>query len=408
MKINRRIISLAIMLCLVFSFSAVAYADVTATEARQSVAVLATYVQINNESPELYSCGTCVFVGEKGKDVQYLLTNHHVVQDYIDYGKGELISNGDATLKMILRVYFSANDYTEAYVVESDSAQDIALLRLASPTNKRSSLKVMIPDDSLVGSQVYSIGYPGYADDKVVDPTSTWGINDSLVTRGTVGRLLTRSGHGTRWIQLADTQWNHGNSGGPLVNEKGVMVGLVSSGYSDGSADMYVAANIERAVVMMNNNGIKFDLVGEGFPVEIILAVAGVLVLAAIIILIVNKKKTGTKIDPTPTYKRRATVRSLAAQHGGMRVDVSQQIMIGRANNCQIRFAEGTPGISSVHCSISWDENTGEFILMDLKSSYGTFLETGMKLTPHTPYRLRNGDSFYLAEAKNTLRVEVE
>ena len=83
-------------------------------------------------------------------------------------------------------------------------------------------------------------------------------------------------------------------------------------------------------------------------------------------------------------------------------------LLIGRSPSCGLRLPENTPGISREHCSIRWDESTGEFVLEDTKSSYGTFLMTGQKLTPYVQYRLRNGDSFYLADMSNMMRLEVE
>ena len=66
-----------------------------------------------------------------------------------------------------------------------------------------------------------------------------------------------------------------------------------------------------------------------------------------------------------------------------------------------------TPGVSAWHCSVVWDGRTGEFLLTDLKSTYGTFLATGQKLTPGVACRLKAGDTFYLGEQSNALRVEL-
>ncbi len=401
---KKRCLAILVALTILLSLNICAFADTTASEARNGVAVLATCAQINGGTPTPWAHGTCFFIGNGGENPQYMLTNYHVVQDYLEYGRGETISTGEGVLKMLLRVYYSNNDYAEAYLVDYDEAQDTALLRLAAPTDKRSALKLHIPDDSLVGSQIYTIGYPGYAD--YIDPTTTWGINDSLVTKGTIGRLSIVRGSGTQWLQLADTQWNGGNSGGPLVADDGAVVGMVSWGYSDESKDMYLAVNIESVIPMLNNNGVEYELVGEGLPSWLlpaaIAAVAAVLLVVVIVIVAKKLKKKDLVV-------RIATVRSLAAQHAGQRAVVgSQQVFIGRQSNCAIIFANNTPGVSGVHCSLSWDKNTGDFTLTDLKSTYGTFLVTGQKLNPHVPYRLRNGDSFYLGEMSNMLRVEVE
>ena len=71
-------------------------------------------------------------------------------------------------------------------------------------------------------------------------------------------------------------------------------------------------------------------------------------------------------------------------------------------------FGEKTPGVSSRHCSLAYDNASGDFILTDLNSTYGTFLANGQKLMPQTPYHLRVGEQFYLGGDANSLRVEIQ
>ena len=81
-------------------------------------------------------------------------------------------------------------------------------------------------------------------------------------------------------------------------------------------------------------------------------------------------------------------------------------LMFGRDPACAVHMPNGTPGVSARHCVLRVDR--GELVLEDLQSTYGTYLANGQKLTPGVPYRLREGDSFYLGEPANTLRVEME
>jgi pSer/pThr/pTyr-binding forkhead associated (FHA) protein len=115
-------------------------------------------------------------------------------------------------------------------------------------------------------------------------------------------------------------------------------------------------------------------------------------------------------IEPAPIKKAVPVIRSMSSQHLGMTVALSSQpMLIGRdAGVCRIVFREDTPGVSSKHCQIYYDENVKAFILTDLKSSYGTFLASGQKLTPNAPYQLRPKDSFYLGEKDNAIFVDLE
>lgn len=87
----------------------------------------------------------------------------------------------------------------------------------------------------------------------------------------------------------------------------------------------------------------------------------------------------------------------------------SRQITLGRdAAACQLVFRDGTPGISRFHCQVTWDAGRKEFVLTDMKSSYGTFLSNGRRLTPGATYYISPGDFFYLGDRANEIRTELE
>ena len=102
-------------------------------------------------------------------------------------------------------------------------------------------------------------------------------------------------------------------------------------------------------------------------------------------------------------------VHSMAEQHKNQKVSVKDiTILAGRSTDCGIIYKAETPGVSGRHCSISWDAGSHDFIVKDVGSTYGTYLESGMKLEPNKEYRLKAGESIYLGEKENMLRMEVE
>lgn len=394
------------------------------TEVREGVAVLATCLELDGNT-QLASWGTCFFVGAKGEQPQYLVTNHHVVEDYLNNGAGQWVGlsdgSNDHVAKVYLRVYFDANEYVEAYIVDYDEPQDIALLRTESPVEKRKSLPLLSPDNGMIGATVYAVGYPGISDNMHMDSVTSWDIDDVTVTTGSIGRLITTSGTGTKWLQT-DVALSSGNSGGPMVNGDGAVVGVNQSVLTGELANEYYAVNIDTVMSMLNSNGIKYEVWGDSSfsMLSVVIGIAAVILVAAVVIIILMVVKSGGKTEKNSAGQSGGeasgqtaqipSVRSMAAQHNGMRVAVKgRQIIIGRdQKNCTIAFADKTPGVSNRHCSITWDENTGEFILTDLNSSYGTFLMDGRRLTPGVGQRLKPGDSFYLGEKGNWFRVEVE
>jgi hypothetical protein len=338
----------------------------------------------------------------------------------------------ETVAKVKLRVYFDENDYVEAYVEDYNETKDIALLRLESPTDKRKPIALCSPTEDMIGSTIYCVGFPGSADNLYVDTISSWGKEDATVTTGTISRFLTTSGTGVKSIQT-DAVIQHVNSGGPMVNANGSVIGIDTYLVDTDGESHYYAVSIDEVISMLNNNNVPYYM-EKSSGISALLEnkallggiAAGVLIIIIIIILVVvmsNKKKSGAPkpaaapaqplqaqdISVPPVQTRRGMIRSLSAQHNGQSYDVDRNgILIGRDRaNCRIVYSEGTPGVSSRHCSITFDETSGEFLLTDLRSTYGTFLMNGQKLEPNVPYHLRAGESFYVGESSNALKVEV-
>lgn len=89
----------------------------------------------------------------------------------------------------------------------------------------------------------------------------------------------------------------------------------------------------------------------------------------------------------------------------GRRLELSgRPVIFGRdVSRCTAVYPPDTKGISGLHCQIVQSGN--DVILTDCGSTYGTYLADGRRLAPNTPCRLNSGDSFYLAEPRNTFRV---
>lgn len=456
---KKRIASSLLAVFLLLAIPLTASADFD-PETRNSVVVVETCLELDAGTVS-FGWGTGFFVGEDGQDPTYLITNHHVIEPFLESGEGELVqaetTEGVLTGRSKIRVFYDSDDFEEAYPVAYDEIKDLAVLKLGAATSKRTPLPLCSPTDNMVGSTIYAVGYPGLAENIFADATTTWGPSDVSVTSGSISRLLTTSGTGQMRLQI-DCVIRHGNSGGPLVNENGQVLGIAVSSVSDEEdSSMYYGVNIDEVIPYLKQYDVPYVLqeagatqsssetslaegtapagdtivvpesveeepegASGGVPaaVWVVIGVAVAAVAGVVIFLLLQKgKKTPAQVQPVqpapapaPAPQKVPVLRSLAQQHNGVRIPIQgRQILIGTSQGeCQVVFRPGTPGVSRRHCSISWDAATGDFILTDLGSSFGTFLENRQKLAQGVPTRLRPGDRFYLGSPENLMSTGLE
>ena len=350
-----------------------------------------------------YWRGTGFFIGAKGENPQYIVTNCHVVEEFILAGKA--LGGGQ------LHVLFDKNDEAEAYLVDYDAEKDIAVLRLAEATEKRIPLPLKTPQESALGSEAYAVGYP-LAADITVQAVNSFSQKDATVTTGSISRFLTESGTGRNLIQT-DAALGGGNSGGPLIDSSGAVIGINTAG-SKLDQNLFYAVSVGEVLPLLDKNSIPYTLAPEtksGGNTMLYVGV-GIAALAVIVILavVLGKKKKPAQSGEKAARGGAPVLRSMASQHGGMVVQLhGQPVQIGRDGAvCRLVYQDGTPGVSSKHCQVYFDQKDGQFVVTDLNSTYGTFLSNGQRIAPNTPVRLAPKSSFYLGEADNAVYVDLE
>ena len=350
-----------------------------------------------------YWRGTGFFIGAKGENPQYIVTNCHVVEEFILAGKA--LGGGQ------LHVLFDKNDEAEAYLVDYDAEKDIAVLRLAEATEKRIPLPLKTPQESALGSEAYAVGYP-LAADITVQAVNSFSQKDATVTTGSISRFLTESGTGRKLIQT-DASLGGGNSGGPLIDGSGAVIGINTAG-SKLDSNLFYAVSVSEVLPLLDKNSIPYTLAPETKSGGNTMLYVGVGI-AALVVIVILAVVLGKKKKPTQSGEKAArggapVLRSMASQHGGMVVQLhGQPVQIGRDGAvCRLVYQDGTPGVSSKHCQVYFDQKDGQFVVTDLNSTYGTFLSNGQRIAPNTPVRLAPKSSFYLGEADNAVYVDLE
>jgi hypothetical protein len=185
----------------------------------------------------------------------------------------------------------------------------------------------------------------------------------------------------------------------------------------DGEIDGVWTAKANSHGANKNSNGNYFTGGGAGGslfqssinpfdPTVIIVLVAGTLLIIGLILILIylakRKKSVLTADDGRSIY-----IIGITGMFAGQKFKMNNKITFGRnKEKCNIIFSDDQAGISSIHCSIN--AKSDEVLLTDLGSSYGTFINNGVKLIPNQPAKLTDGDVFYLSseECKFEIRFE--
>lgn len=170
-------------------------------EAQPAVVNIRVSQNVARRSPfmpggEVASAGSGVIVDAKGG---YILTNHHVVAEADE-----------------IQISLIDGQVLDAEVVGSDSATDIALLKVDPKDIALKEMPIGDSNEVRVGDFVIAIGNP-YG----LGHTVTSGIVSALGRTG-----ISRDGY-EDFIQT-DASINPGNSGGALVNMRGELIGINS------------------------------------------------------------------------------------------------------------------------------------------------------------------------------------
>ncbi len=167
------------------------------------------------------------FVYKKDGNTAYILTNNHVIEKGTD-----------------IRVTFTNEKESEVKVVGSDKYADIAVLSINS-SEIITVAELGKSEDARVGDTVFAVGAP-------LDNAYSWTVTRGILSgKNRLVEVSTESSRSSDWVMSVmqtDAAINSGNSGGPLANANGEVIGITSLKLvSSGVEGMGFAIPIETA-----------------------------------------------------------------------------------------------------------------------------------------------------------------
>ena len=209
---------LVLLLCALLTFHAQAEEKSAVSQARNGV------VRILSVQPDgSANVGSGFAVGEAGKPSSVFVTNQHVTAGaaavYI-----LLDDEWNASAEPEISFQVDAEHSVRCDVIyESGGYPDYAILRAERVVTERVALSVMPASLAEPGEPIYALGFPG-ASDQVTNNYNA-AVDAVTVTTGTISRMAHMEETNTDVIQI-DATINHGNSGGPLINRYGQVIGI--------------------------------------------------------------------------------------------------------------------------------------------------------------------------------------
>jgi putative serine protease PepD len=167
--------------------------------------------------------------------------------------KGDIVTNAHV-ISGASSITVKTKDGTtyRATVVGSDETTDVAVIHIDAPSSALHPLTFADSSSVAVGDPVIAIGDP-------------YGLTDSVSTGivSALGRTITSpNNHPIRNAIQTDAAINHGNSGGPLLNDQGQVIGITSQIYADSSTSGNVgigfavpSSTVERIASELISNG---------------------------------------------------------------------------------------------------------------------------------------------------------
>jgi len=357
--------------------------------------------------------GTAFCINTNG----YFLTNAHVV-------------NGAKSVFAVM----SRNKYNVKIIKKYDDI-DLAILKIENVDME--PLLFANRNNINVTDRVSSIGFPSGADNDSNDleELTTVTINSGIIGKLTKINLSIKNRNAVRSsVVQHDAVVNHGNSGGPLVNECGHVVGVnVQKGLSLNRSDaqiivgdivqgIFYAIDVDIVKKALRELHITFLETGSGCSFGTgsmsvnerkYLIIGGILALLLAIWSIIyytqENKNKNSAIDESALSR---LISRKMGKHNNQGVaqgydfnDVAVQLrstkgnlpvlsitqaesIVGRSRSATLHLDDSQ--VSGKHLTLFVDEK-GNVVVKDLGSTNGTYID-GRKLTPNHPYVLNSGE----------------
>ena len=267
---KQKIMSALLGLCMLLSLLFVPVQSVQAEEGnvavqetRNGVVQVAINVLVDKQEMGFLTVGSGFVVGTPDSP-QTVITNFHVAHSISEGFIREILGLGTKEkVQLVPQIVVRRDLRIDAEIYKESEVGDFAILKLEQPIYDRAPLTIGDSDTVETTTTVYALGFPGIVQDLQTD--SKYTFDDVTVTEGIVSKVsdvpivsnpipcITHS-----------ARVSAGNSGGPLVNSNGAVIGVNTfiSNDENGNNDYFYATQINEIRSVLDALGV--DYIKEG------------------------------------------------------------------------------------------------------------------------------------------------
>lgn len=192
------------------------------------------YITITDKEREIYIQGSEIFTFDEESGS---------LLDKENYFKANLVESND------LSSFYQSLLSEETYITQ---VADLAVLQVDGEFNFPST--PIISSGYSTGQTIYVVGYPAIADDSEL--ISSTQVLSSSVTKGSISAIKPNTNNTYDLIQI-DAAIQGGNSGGPIIDEQGNVVGVATYSLSSDSGNFNYGVSGKELLSFLTNSSVE-------------------------------------------------------------------------------------------------------------------------------------------------------
>ncbi|OUQ62898.1 hypothetical protein B5E53_16885 [Eubacterium sp. An11] len=196
------------------------------------------------------------FLISNEEDNTYVVTSYNDLKnsekEKEQYCKTNDISVDGFSLQNSIKVIVKGDVTAEATIVTESKKENYAILQLDDSLNERIPLKLGVSHQTLIGDKIYTMGFSENTDDNVM-----FLPEDVQITEGTIQDTYANRNDAT-YLQHS-ALISVGNTGGPILNEKGYVIGINNINLNENDKNAFFSLSIDEVREVLDNFKIPYE-----------------------------------------------------------------------------------------------------------------------------------------------------